>query len=55
MAKNVVVSNQGPRGFCDDNPNVPHRIIITHTADGEFVPEKSCKNWRLHNSNTLVM
>ena len=53
MAKHVVVSNQGPRGFCDDNPDTPHRIIITHT-DGEFNPERSCKNWRLHNFNTLV-
>ena len=55
MTKSItheVVSDQGPMGFCDDNPNIPHRIVIVHTDD-LFDKEKSCKNWRLHNANTL--
>jgi len=47
-SRHKVVSNQGPMGYCDNNQDVPHRIIITHT-DGLFNQEKSCKNWRLSN------
>lgn len=47
-SRDVIIKNQGPLGFCDDNQDVPHRIIIVHT-DGLFNPEKSCKNWRLNN------
>lgn len=46
-SRDTVVKNQGPLGFCDDNRDVPHRIIITHT-NGVFNQEKSCKNWRLN-------
>jgi hypothetical protein len=46
--KDEVINNQGPKGYCDDNPSIAHRVIITHT-DGKFNQEKSCKNWRLNN------
>lgn len=51
MTKNFieeVINDQGPLGYCDDNPCIPHRIIITHT-NGLFNAEKSCKNWRLNS------
>jgi hypothetical protein len=47
-SRDEVISNQGPMGYCDNNPNTPHRVIIVRT-DGFFNKEKSCKNWRLSN------
>jgi hypothetical protein len=46
--RDEVINDQGPKGYCDDNPSKPHRVIIVRT-DGLFNYEKSCKNWRLSN------